>query len=41
MTMAETYHRATHQAELVEDIRKFAKDFYNKFRDQQLKENKV
>jgi gliding motility-associated protein GldC len=41
MTMAETYQRATHQEELVDDIRKFAKEFYNKFRAQQLKENKV
>ena len=41
MTMAETYHRATHQAELVDDIKRFAKDFYSKFRAQQLKENKV
>ena len=41
MTMADTFNRATHQDELVGDIRQFAKEFYNKFRAQQLKENKV
>jgi gliding motility-associated protein GldC len=41
MTMAETYHRATKNTELVNDIKNFAKDFYNKFREQQLKENKA
>ena len=41
MTMADSYDRATHQHELVEDIRKFGKDFYNKFREIQLKENKA
>src|SRR6478752_2373275 len=40
MSMADTYHRATHQHELVDDMKKFAKDFYNKFRATQLKENK-
>lgn len=39
MGMADTYDRATHNHELVEDMRKFAKDFYHKFREQQLKEN--
>ena len=41
MAMAETYHRATKNTELVNDIKKFAKDFYGKFREQQLKENKA
>ena len=41
MTMAETYQRATQNAEMVEDIRQFAKDFYGKFRKQQLAENKA
>lgn len=41
MTMAETYNRATKQEELVNDIKQFAKNFYNKFREQQLKENKA
>ena len=40
MTMADTYHRATHHEELVDDMKKFAKDFYKKFRDQQVSENK-
>lgn len=39
-TMADTYDRATHHHELVEDMKKFAKDFYQKFRDQQTKDNK-
>lgn len=41
MTMADTFHRATRNAELVNDMKTFAKDFYQKFRDQQLKENKL
>jgi gliding motility-associated protein GldC len=41
MSMADTYNRATHQHELVDDMKKFAKDFYNKFRSTQLKENKL
>jgi gliding motility-associated protein GldC len=41
MTMADTYGRATKQDQLVLDIKKFAGDFYNKFRSQQLKENKA
>ena len=39
MSMADTYKRATNNAEQVDDMKKFAKDFYNKFREQQLKEN--
>src|SRR4051794_9711104 len=41
MTMADTYNRATQQDDLSEDIRTFAKNFYNKFRDSQLKSNKL
>lgn len=41
ITMADTYNRATHNQEMVDDMKKFAKDFYNKFRDQQMKENKA
>jgi gliding motility-associated protein GldC len=41
MTMAETYQRATQDQALVGDMKKFAKDFYNKFREQQLKANKL
>src|ERR1700744_1645631 len=40
MTMAETYHRATQDQALVNDMKQFAKDFYGKFREQQLKANK-
>lgn len=41
MTMADSFERATHQEPLVNDIRTFAKDFYEKFRQIQLKENKA
>jgi len=41
MTMAETYQRATQDQALVNDMKQFAKDFYSKFREQQLKENKA
>jgi gliding motility-associated protein GldC len=41
MTMADTLHRATRQEGLVEDLRQFAKSFYQKFRESQLKENKL
>lgn len=40
MGMADTYLRATQQKELVDDMKQFAKDFYKKFKDTQLKENK-
>jgi len=40
MTMADTYERATHQQELVADLKEFAKQFHKKFTDLQLKENK-
>jgi hypothetical protein len=38
--MADTYLRATQQQELVDDMKKFAKEFYKKFKETQLKENK-
>lgn len=41
MTMAETFHRATQDQGLVNDMKQFAKDFYSKFREQQLKSNKL
>lgn len=41
MTMAESYQRATQHNQLAEDMKKFAKDFYAKFREIQLKENKL
>lgn len=40
MGMADTYLRATQQTELTDDMKNFAKDFYKKFKDSQLKENK-
>jgi gliding motility-associated protein GldC len=41
MTMADTFHRATRQTELVDEMKEFAKTFYTKFRENQLKENKL
>ena len=41
MTMADTYERATKHTELVTDMKKFAHDFYDRFREKQLNENKV
>ena len=41
MTMADTYARATRQTELVDDMKKFAQDFYKKFQEIQQKENKA
>jgi len=41
MTMADTYGRATKYEEMVNEMKKFAQDFYHKFRDKQLKENKA
>ena len=40
MTMADSFDRATHQHELVHEMKHFAKDFYNKFRETLIKENK-
>ena len=41
MTMADTYGRATKYNEQVDEMKKFAKDFYQKFQAKQLKENKA
>ena len=41
MGMADAYDRATHETELVGDMKSFAKDFYKKFRASQVKENKL
>lgn len=41
MTMADTYGRATNHTEMVGEMKKFAQDFYQKFREKQLKENKA
>ena len=41
MTMADTYGRATSHAEIVEEMKKFAQQFYHKSREKQLKEHKA
>jgi gliding motility-associated protein GldC len=41
MTMAESYHRATKNDEMSNDMKKFAKEFYRKFSEQQMKQNKL
>lgn len=41
MTMAESFERATHQAELVEKMRTFAQDFYKRFQEIQQEQNKA
>src|SRR6478752_7612657 len=41
MTMADTYGRATQYRDQVTDMKNFAKEFYEKFREKQLKENKA
>jgi gliding motility-associated protein GldC len=41
MTMADTYGRATPYKEEVNEMKNFAKEFYEKFRAKQLKENKA
>ena len=41
MTMADTFDRATRQKELVDEMKDFAKSFYNKFQQIQMKENKA
>lgn len=38
-TMADTYLRATQQKELSDDMKKFAKDFFHKFRESQQQQN--
>jgi hypothetical protein len=38
MGLADAFERATHNEELVDDLKKFAKTFYNKFKDMQQKE---
>jgi gliding motility-associated protein GldC len=40
ITMADTFKRATHQDALAEDMKKFAREFFEKFRAIQLQENK-
>jgi gliding motility-associated protein GldC len=41
ISMADTLERATRQKPLGDDLRHFAKGFYQRFREAQLKENKV
>ncbi len=41
MTMADTFKRATQQQELSDDMKKFAKEFFEKFRAIQFNENKA
>lgn len=41
MTMADTYNRATQDEALVENMKKFAHEFYHQSREKQLKENKA
>jgi len=41
MTMADTYGRSTKYNDQVEEMKKFAKQFYSTFRERQLKENKA
>src|SRR5437762_1718741 len=41
MTMADTYGRATKYHDQVEEMKQFSKEFYEKFRARQLKENKA
>ncbi len=41
MTMADTYGRATKYTDQVEEMKKFAHGFYDKFKAKQLKENKA
>lgn len=39
MTMAETYRRATQDTKLEGNMKEFAKDFYQQFREQQVRAN--
>lgn len=39
MGMADTFNRATHQQGMTDDMKKFAKDFFEKFRQLQIKES--
>lgn len=41
MTMADTFGRATKQMELVNDMKNFAQEFYKKFGELQMKQNKL
>ena len=38
MTMADTFHRATQYQDMSDDMKKFAKAFFEKFREKQIQE---
>jgi gliding motility-associated protein GldC len=40
MSMADTFMRATQDGELTSEMKNFAKDFYKKFTDKQIQQNK-
>lgn len=40
MTMADTFDRATHQKELVDEMKSFARSFYKKFREKMQEQSK-
>ncbi len=40
MGMADTFNRATHQQEMTDNMKQFARSFFEQFRQIQLKENK-
>ena len=41
VTMADSYSRATHDDEAVQEMKDFARTFYQKFRAKQMKDNKL
>ncbi|HRE51785.1 MAG TPA: gliding motility protein GldC [Flavitalea sp.] len=41
MSMADSFDRATQQKELTADMKKFAQNFYKKFHETQLQQNKL
>lgn len=41
MTMADSFGKATQNPAMVTEMKKFARDFYGKFRDHQIKEQQV
>ena len=41
MTMADSLNRSTHQEELVNSMKKFAQDFYKRFQEIQMENNKA
>ncbi|MFM2360994.1 MAG: gliding motility protein GldC [Bacteroidota bacterium] len=40
MTMADTFNRSTHQQELTDDMKRFAKNFHDKFHAMMLQQSK-